>query len=416
MTKRTSIIILCVIIAIYLFVGIFSFMPDGLNYGQSGLYHSPFSLIQRSTLFTDEVVGEYAVELNDGASVDSVVSTIKTRLAKMYGYYGCDVEYNGAQSTVSISIPKTGGVDSSIALSTEQSILSAVTAVGKVEVMTEGTYKADNVILKPEHFKSANVRKFNVSSTAYYIAEVKLTDAGREAASDITSSSRVYCYVDGTLSYQAYYDSTSGTLQIYAQNESASKRVASYINNGVLDGELAWNNRSEVKNSAGLVIAIVLAVLFVATCVFFVLRYKTIGLAAVMSAVFILLGYVLMAGLIYSTIFNAFSVTGIVLGYIAFMYFTVTTLERLQDSYQSGKTMSSSKYKAFSASNKLNLIVHGIMLVVGIILWVIPSVVTAPLGCALVYSTICSFVATMGLNRLYVGAFSAFLPEVADRK
>ena len=146
------------------------------------------------------------------------------------------------------------------------------------------------------------------------------------------------------------------------------------------------------------------------------LRYKTIGLAAVMSAVFILLGYVLMAGLIYSTIFNPFSVTGIVLGYIAFMYFTVTTLERLQDSYQSGKTMSSSKYKAFSASNKLNLIVHGIMLVVGIILWVIPSVVTAPLGCALVYSTICSFVATMGLNRLYVGAFSAFLPEVADRK
>ena len=87
MTKRTSIIILCVFIAIILFVGIFSFMPDGLNYGESGLYHSPFSLIQKSTLFTDEVVAEYIVDLDEGVNASSVVSTIKTRLAKMYGYY-----------------------------------------------------------------------------------------------------------------------------------------------------------------------------------------------------------------------------------------------------------------------------------------------------------------------------------------
>lgn len=416
MTKRTSIIILCVFIAIILFVGIFSFMPDGLNYGESGLYHSPFSLIQKSTLFTDEVVAEYIVDLDEGVNASSVVSTIKTRLAKMYGYYGCDVEYNAVDSIITISIPKTSGVDASMALSTEQSIFSSVTAVGKVEVSSETKYDESKMILKSEHFKSASVRKYNVSATTYYIAEAKLTEAGKKAASELTSSSKIYYYVDGALTYQAIYDATSGTVQLYSSTEATTKKVASYINNGTLGGELAWNNRTEVANSAGLVIAIVLAVLFVASCVFFVVRNKSLGFVGVLSAVFTIVAYVVIAGLIYSTIFNAFSVTGVLLGYIAFMFFTHTTLESIKESYSAGKTMSSAKYNAFKAGNKLNLIVHGIMLVVGIILWVIPSIVTAPLGCALVYMTICSFVATMGLNRLFVSAIAAFLPEVANRK
>ena len=96
-------------------------------------------------------------------------------------------------------------------------------------------------------------------------------------------------------------------------------------------------------------------------------------------------------------------------------YFTIYAFDNI-NGYE-GSTFASAKYKGFANSNKRNLIVHGIALVVGIILWVIPTAVTAPLGNALVYLAILSFVGTMGLNRLFASFVEPFIEgSYAKRK
>lgn len=403
MTKKTSIVILCVAVALILFVGVFTFMPVGLNYGESGVFHSPLNLIQKSSLFTDEVSTKYAVELDENTTANSVVSLIKSRLASMYGYYGCEVKYDSATNILTVSVPKT----SDETKSSVSAILSTVTATGKVELSTSQTYSEDSVLLTTEHLKSASSKTYNASAQNYYITEVKLTDAGSKALATISSSSYLYGFVDGSIISQVVQ--SSGILQMYFNSKADSERVAAYINGGVLGAELSWDDDEEIVNDAGIVCLCVIAALIVATWVFYAVRYKTLGVSGIISSAVSVILFTIISGLIYSEILNAFAIAGFVLGYAMVMVFTVSVLEKIKEAREAGKTLYSAIYTAFSTSNKLNLIVHGIALVVGIVLWLIPTVVTAPLGCALTYMAVCSFIATMAINRLFVNVMAALV-------
>ena len=66
------------------------------------------------------------------------------------------------------------------------------------------------------------------------------------------------------------------------------------------------------------------------------------------------------------------------------------------------KTFATAAYQGFRSTNIISLIAHASLLVLGIILWVIPTAVTAPMGTIFVYGAVLSFVATFGLNRLFV--------------
>ena len=115
----------------------------------------------------------------------------------------------------------------------------------------------------------------------------------------------------------------------------------------------------------------------------------------------------IVAGLIHLEILNIFAIVGMLLGIALQTYFTVYAFENI-NAYE-GSTFASAKHKGFANSNKRNLIVHAIALVVGIILWVIPTAVTAPLGNVLVYLVVLSFVTTMGLNRLFATMVEPFI-------
>ena len=47
MTKKTSIVLLSILAVIVLFIGVFTFIPDGLEYGEYNIYYSPLHLIQK---------------------------------------------------------------------------------------------------------------------------------------------------------------------------------------------------------------------------------------------------------------------------------------------------------------------------------------------------------------------------------
>ena len=102
-----------------------------------------------------------------------------------------------------------------------------------------------------------------------------------------------------------------------------------------------------------------------------------------------------------------FAAIGLTLAYAFMTFFTIFTFEKIR-AYNQEKTFSSSAYKGFATTNKISLIAHAALLVLGIILWVIPTAVTAPMGTMLVFGAVLSFIATFGLNRLFVKMIEPF--------
>lgn len=88
-------------------------------------------------------------------------------------------------------------------------------------------------------------------------------------------------------------------------------------------------------------------------------------------------------------------------------FFTAFTFEKICTRIKE-KSYSWARYTSFKDTNIISLIAHAVFLVLGIILWAIPTLVTAPLGNVFVYGAVLSFVMTFGLNRLFALMVSPF--------
>ena len=411
MTRTTSIVLLSIITLIVLFLGVFSFIPS-FYVSEYEIYYSPSALIQKANGFTDSVEAHYLVELDEGVDFSSVEKIIRARLRGAYGYYGTGISFDSAKNEVSITLPirnnkvKTG----SGVISNEDDILNGVVAIGNVEILNSSSYSDDAVVLKSEHYRSARVRGYVNGSNSWILVEIKLTKEGVEAAdSSLSSSSSTltnYYAVDGKVEH--YVDYSGGRVRLYAHSQEEAKLLASYINHGSLGATLTPGDPHVTNSGLGIVFLGVIGAMFVASVIFLLIRYKDFGLVASLGQLLALVIFTIFAGFVHLEILNVFAAVGIVIAYAFMTFFTAYTFEKIRAYLNDGKTYTSARYKAFLESWKLNLIAHGALLVLGVILWVIPSVVTAPLGNVLVYGAVLSFAVTFGLNRLFTYMLSPF--------
>lgn len=412
MTKSASIAIICVICAIALFFGVCSCLPGGLEYGDYNVYNAAVNLIQGDAMFCDSVVATYKVKLDDEASIDDVVSVLKSRLGNMYGRYFSDV-VAVSNDKISITVSKTVNEEKT----SELSILSSVTTTGKVEVTKSTTYSEDDVVLTSDHIAGMSIQRFANGSQSYYIVNMRLTKEGKAIAADkLTMSSTgwsAYLAIDGTVSYGIVYSSDS-KLQVYTNSNDECQRIVGLVNSGVLGAKLTALDTEEVTSYGGLIFAIVMAAIILGSWIFYAVRYKNLAVAPIVSQLLAVVVFIMFAGLVYFNLLNVASAIGIVLGYGLMSFFTIVTFDKFQALMQE-KTLASARHRAFSENVKWNCIVHAIVLVVGVILWLIPTGVTAPLGNALVYSAVLSFVVTMGLNRLF-STFNLGLDNAKNKK
>ncbi len=420
MTKRTSVILLSLITVVVLFFGVFAFIPDGLEFGDYNVFYSPYKLIQRSGMFTDTVNATYYTKLDEGAEISNVQKIINSRLEQIYGYYSVDI--NVKDDVTTIAVPKTVESGDSSEKPTATTILNNVTRKGNVELLStaysqNATYDSDSVVLKAEHFRKARTQSYIQSGNTFYICEVKLTSEGTKIADKVLNAGTQYLYaIDETLVGTAVY--TNSTLQLYSQSKENSKVVASYIKTGVLGAELTLNDTTETENGLGWIFSVVMGVIVLASFIFFAVRYKTLGLAGVLSQLIAIVIFMYFAGLVFIPMFNIFAAIGVALAYLFMTFFTVFTFEKIRK-YSESKTFNASMYKGFADTLKVNLIAHAAFLVLGIVLWVIPTAVTAPLGCVMVYGAVLSFAATFGLNRLFslmVAPFNESTAKVSAKK
>ena len=420
--KVLAIVLLSVLCLITLFLGIFSFIPD-FPFGQYNEYHSPVGLIQKSNLFTDSVEAKYQVELDeDVENFDNALKVIKARFRQAYGYYGIKVNYNEKDGVVTVEIPKT----TNAAKSSANTKLSRIFANGKVEILSasyssSATYSKDNVVLTQEHFKRASVRSYINGEDTLYVCKVKLTKEGVSVAEEELENGTPYtCAVDESVETYVYY--TGNELQIYYHSHDArqgkenAKVMASYINKGALGATLTMDGGLvENANNTAWVYLLVLGLIVLASLAFFAVRYKLLGVVPMLWQTLAVVVFTIFAGLVHMEMFNLASAIGALLAYAFMTFFTVIVFEKIRSAMAEGKSYSWAKHTAFRDTMIVSLIAHGALLVLGIILWVIPSIVTAPLGCVLVYGAVLSFLVTFCLNRLFALIVSPFF-EYTEKK
>lgn len=436
--KRTLIIIFfCVLFCATVTLGVFGFIGnfDVNEFGE--FYQSPLTAIQKSGAFTDSVKSIYKVKLDEdveGLTADSIVKAIQTRLNKAYGYYGSKVEYDSESNSVSIQIPKSDNENTQVKPS-EKSIMENVIINGKVEILStayssSASYSADSVLLTQEHFRRASVRSYISQGTTLYICRVKLTKEGRQLAKDeLETSSPYICALDEAVNTWVYW--TGNDLQItyaytdVATSEEYARAMASYISSGSLQATLTQEGVTEtIENHYGWIFLVVFGALVLASFVYFAVRFKGLSIPVILTQALAVLVFMFFGALVHLEIFNVAMAIGVILAYAFMTFFSAVALEKLNRLLSEGKNYSVARYHTFTFGEKesrkdnfISLIAHGALLVLGIILWVIPTVVTAPLGNALVYGAVLSFVVTFCLNRLFALMLSPFYEDnVKGRK
>ena len=185
---------------------------------------------------------------------------------------------------------------------------------------------------------------------------------------------------------------------------------ASYVNSGALVGELSLDDTVTNNNNLGLIVACVFAAIVVVSWIVLIVRFKALAVSAIYCHLIVLLLFVICAALLGLQIFNTAAFVGLLLGYALMYFFTYRTFNAIHG-YMASKTHASARYKGYQDTNKLNLIVHAVVLVLSVVLWLIPTVVTAPLGNVLFYMTLASFIATFGLNRPFNALVMKFIEE-----
>ena len=401
MTRTTSIVLLSIITALVLFFGVFSFIGT-FTVGEYEKYYSPSYLIQKSNGFTSSIETTYLVDLDEGVSFAAAQKVIKARLRGAYGYYGVSIKDNG-DGTATVTIPTTNNA----AKSNANTILSSVVAKGSVEILSTSSYSDSNVVLGQEHFRSARVRSYVSGSNTWHLVIVKLTSEGVKLADDaFVSGSMYYFALDGEMESSADY--SNNTIRLYAHTQQEAELYASYINRGTLGATFTEKETVEHTQDLGWVFLLIMGLIFCGSAVYLALRYRDMGLVAALAQLLAAVVFTIFAGLVHLEMFNIFAAIGVVLVYAFMTFFTVFTFEKIRSYLNYGKTFTSARYKGFLDSWKINIIAHSALLLLGIILWVIPTLVTAPLGNVFVYGALLSFAVTFGLNRLFTHMLSPF--------
>lgn len=413
MTKKTSIVLLSVITVLVLFFGIFAFILDGQPIGIND-YHSAYGLIQKSGMFGDTIAASY--KLDEEANAQEIIKILKTRLQNIFAYYSVDITEK--DNIVTINLPKSsyskaGEGESTSTVDTR--VLSTITQNGKFEILSsqytsssnEPTYSKDLVVVDQSGLRGARTRSYANGNSKANICQAKTTSEGAELVkkAKLTEGAMYYCALNEKISNIAVYQ--NGQFQIYGSGTTEqatainAKLTASIINDGFLDATMTSIESPDVINSTSWVFAAVMGVIVLGTFVFMAIRYKVLGIAGILSQLIVSVAFVYALAYIYISMFNLFAAIALVLAYAFMTFFTVFTFERIRTKSEE-KTFATAAYQGFRSTNIISLIAHASLLVLGIILWVIPTAVTAPMGTIFVYGAVLSFVATFGLNRLFV--------------
>lgn len=416
MSKTKSTILLSLLLAVIMFVSVFTFLPEtkmGLK-----IYHSPLDLLIKGS---DIDSGAYVVysfdrpkDITDSEYTQQIADTVKVMRARLdnFGFYDADISYS--EGNITVTYPDSGDT---------ASITALVGQKGYFRLSTSSTYTdLEKMITNSEHLVSA--KKLFVSSSNTYYVEITMDDEAlasfkKATATAATTAVTVYFLLDGSTYNSQSIDYTFTTNKMYMSTttEIAADTLTSMINNGYYQFELTQVKTGLVNPSAttpSVWLFIILAVLVLAVIVAFVISYGLFGLSSGIALICFVLMQIIAGGLIYANEFSLGALAAFIVGIAFFVIINVVLLEKIKTQCAVINESDSTKRLiiALGRGNKAILMPviesHIIALLCSVLVWIFAKGAIIPVATFITYaiaaSAVCVLLITRIFNRLFISA------------
>lgn len=403
MTKNRS-RMLIIFLSILLVIGLVaSFVSFKYPLSIGGVYYRYSSFTNEIVLGSDVgegVLFEYTTKVRDGYDdqdsydnlMQNTVSGLKDILEDS-GFKNSSVVRNGQDG---IRVEVGGIVDRD-----DQS--DVITLIGSPSqlVFSSSTDSAD-AFLTSDVVKSVEAKSVANGSTTVFYVEIsfvkdKLKQIETATTNVVNDSGTFYMLLGETQIGSSSEAITSESITMTSDNFVDMKTTESYairMRTGLLPLELTCSYSGVISASAGfggtisnshgfnpmIYIWIVLAIMVIASFVFFAIRYKQMGLMAIFNMLFyIVLGlfFIQSVPLVHVNLSGIFA---IVLGYVLAVVCLVTTLENARGEYAKGKKLHISLHQGINSSITSNLTVNIMMVLAGIVCALMPNMAIQSFG------------------------------------
>lgn len=403
MTKNRS-RMLIIFLSLLLIIGLVaSFVSFKYPLSIGGVYYRYSSFTNEIVLGSDigeGVLFEYTAKIRDGYDdqdcyddlMQNTVSGLKDILEDS-GFKNSTIVRNG---TDGIRVEVGGIVDRD-----DQS--EVITLIGSpAELVLSSSTDPDDAFLSSDVIKSVKAKSVaNGSTTVFYVeitfAKDKLEQVKTATADAVSDSGSFYMLLGETQIGSSSEAVTTESITMTSDNFIDMKTTESYairMRTGLLPLELTCSYSGAISAAAGfggtisnshgfnpmIYIWIVLAIMVVASFVFFAIRYKQLGLMAIFNMLFyIVLGlfFIQSVPLVHVNLSGIFA---IVLGYVLAVVCLVTTLENARNEYAKGKKLHTCLHQGINSSITSNLTVNIMMVLAGIVCALMPNMAIQSFG------------------------------------
>jgi len=330
---------------------------------------------------------EYTWTLNEGASIDGVVKTMKARLADLG-------ESDGVVSlkddTLRVELRKMGD-------SQRQSILNTVTLRGHFEF----TDANGAVVLTEKDIANAKANATSSGSSYTVSLEFALTKDGAQKLKEANPAYlAVSCDGDSVSSYASVGDGkVTASMGLGDTAYRNAGTFAFLANTGAVDASLTRSASGDVPASSGIVLTvfvILCAALLVCSLIYLVAIGKLTGVSAFLAVwctVVLALFFVATVVVPSSTMLNLGSLVAVLLGVLLSMYAAVNRTDAISKQIGEGSTPKQATKLGMKNAAKTVWIAHGAVVVIALILMIFPF--SRSIGYALFAGALASALSTL---------------------
>ena len=429
MTKNRS-KMLIIFLTLVLIVGLVaSFVSFTYPLSIGGVKYKYSSFVNELVLGSDISEGvliEYkasAHEDTDSANYDSLMESTLADLRdilKDSGFKNSTVARKGDEG---IRIEVGGIVDKE----DSNEVINLIGAPSKLS-FSSSTSADDAFMYGYECVKSVKANSVaNGNQSAYYV-EITFTDKGfeiiKEKSKEITANGKeIYMLLGDTQVGSTNQAVTTKSLQMSGEGFIDMATTRDYeiqIRTGMLALDLTRTYNGTISATAGvrgnianpmLYIWVAFGVMVVASLVFFVLRYKQIGLMAMFNMMFyIVLGLFFLQSVPLVHI-NLSGIFAMILGYIMAVIALINTLESAKQSYAKGRKLHTSLHQGINASLSSTLSVNVLLILAGIVCALMPTMAVQSFGIVSLVLGFVNIFCSQALMRLMINLYLPFNSE-----
>ncbi len=427
MSKTKSVILLCVLLALILFLGTFAFLPE-VDMGIY-TYHSPINLTTKGQDVGDGVyviydisrqdnvlapgepaTGENADKIEFETALNQTISTMRKRLDG-YGYPDATISYDNYRIT--IYFPNSNNTTN---------IATVLGMSGNFVLSTKTT--VDGKITDYKNITDCKITYLSSDDT-YYISIV-FDDAGKEALKKATvdaatTNVTLYFLMDG----EQYFNRTasevfdSNVMYLQTTDEAEARKLSVILNNGAYDLTLKQYEAGYVSPQIGSTngLWLIIAIISIAIIVAFIIVYGLQGLASSISLVCFLVATAITSGLVFMSQLTLSGVAGILVGIAMFGLTNVLILSKSQQQARlinepiTQKRFIIATGRGFRGALLPTILTHAFVLVASIIVWLSTVGAVQSFGIALTYATVYSALASLFVTKLFSRLFISICPN-----